>query len=480
MTSTAVLRARIALFDRGISFHKRSLAALETTRNALQSELERIAVYPVLTLPAEITSEIFLHCLPDSERIVANRHQVPLLLLAVCKTWARVARCTAALWRSLVLDIDQWADEDLVGLVKMWFALCVGRPLNIYLIGNLSKLDFGPFMVIFASNTASVSLLRVEISTLRVILSHPRRMQWDQLHEVEIAEDEDSDEDEASLPIDPIDLSGLVSLAPQLRKVDLGLLHPSAINTRHAQLTHFRAFHYSFSKLFETLRLFPNLVELDLELVPEEEHDDPIENNVTHRRLERLLITGYDSEVDLLDFLTLPRLTGLLAFSVDETALANFLQRSGYPPLEQLKFWAGDYPQFFTVVSCGLDHLTELEIQAPPYQLADTVLTRIANDDTFLPALEKLHLECRFIGIVDATVTATCNALVVRSAGAVMERNAKSRQQGTVRSLRALRIVAFATALMTMKIPDKILVEYRKLKESGVAVHIGTPAESCV
>ncbi|KAJ7181097.1 hypothetical protein C8R46DRAFT_844421, partial [Mycena filopes] len=47
-------------------------------------------VYPILTLPVEITAEIFTHCLPDTPAPPSVRI-VPLLLARICRQWRNIA-----------------------------------------------------------------------------------------------------------------------------------------------------------------------------------------------------------------------------------------------------------------------------------------------------------------------------------------------------------------------------------------------------
>ncbi|KAJ7068769.1 hypothetical protein C8F01DRAFT_963465, partial [Mycena amicta] len=60
---------------------------------------------PVLTLPPEILSEIFLHCLLEPDQPVPKlnpeRPRAPLLLLQICRTWRNVAIGTPRLWQRL-------------------------------------------------------------------------------------------------------------------------------------------------------------------------------------------------------------------------------------------------------------------------------------------------------------------------------------------------------------------------------------------
>ncbi|KAJ7122296.1 hypothetical protein C8R44DRAFT_590585, partial [Mycena epipterygia] len=54
-------------------------------------------IYPILTIPSELTSEIFLHCLPD-EPVSASASTAPMLLGMVCREWRFVAHGDPRLW----------------------------------------------------------------------------------------------------------------------------------------------------------------------------------------------------------------------------------------------------------------------------------------------------------------------------------------------------------------------------------------------
>ncbi|KAJ7210922.1 hypothetical protein GGX14DRAFT_312071, partial [Mycena pura] len=59
------------------------------------SELNLIA-YPVLTLPTEITAEIFKWCIDTDERLLPS--VAPLLLTRICRDWRDLAFSIPALW----------------------------------------------------------------------------------------------------------------------------------------------------------------------------------------------------------------------------------------------------------------------------------------------------------------------------------------------------------------------------------------------
>ncbi|KAJ7094360.1 hypothetical protein C8R44DRAFT_384646 [Mycena epipterygia] len=115
-------------------------AALTRARRypkAIQSQLDGV-VYPVLTLPHEITSEIFLQCLPPvSEYMLGGTTEIfnvsvaPLLLIKVCQAWRSIAVATPRLWAHLHLDLEGLSnDPDLEKVIAVWFSRAGSCPLS--------------------------------------------------------------------------------------------------------------------------------------------------------------------------------------------------------------------------------------------------------------------------------------------------------------------------------------------------------------
>ncbi|KAF8207879.1 hypothetical protein K438DRAFT_1755274 [Mycena galopus ATCC 62051] len=79
-------------------------AKITDSKRELADCLERLQqfprVYPILTLPNEITSEIFVNCLPlpHWECLTPSPFDVPMLLLQVCRAWRAIATATPGLF----------------------------------------------------------------------------------------------------------------------------------------------------------------------------------------------------------------------------------------------------------------------------------------------------------------------------------------------------------------------------------------------
>ncbi|KAJ6472309.1 hypothetical protein C8R47DRAFT_1324691 [Mycena vitilis] len=90
------------------------ILSLERSLSALQSELalaqERLNsyTYPVLTLPTDIISEIFIQCLPvyPSCSWLADSYLPPTRLTQICHDWRELALATPTLWRAIRFPPD--------------------------------------------------------------------------------------------------------------------------------------------------------------------------------------------------------------------------------------------------------------------------------------------------------------------------------------------------------------------------------------
>ncbi|KAJ7645140.1 hypothetical protein DFH06DRAFT_1301156 [Mycena polygramma] len=103
------------------------IASLTAERQRLQAQSDAI-VYPVLSLPTEITMEIFLRCLPSQPRLPCPSI-VPLLLTQICHRWREIALDTQSLWQSLIFKDRQVSVE----LLRLWLYRSGALPLNLSL-----------------------------------------------------------------------------------------------------------------------------------------------------------------------------------------------------------------------------------------------------------------------------------------------------------------------------------------------------------
>ncbi|KAJ7257084.1 hypothetical protein C8J57DRAFT_1517129 [Mycena rebaudengoi] len=100
------IRSRVSELNDHIRTLDQSLAAAHCERNDLQSRLDDYK-YPILTLPVEVTSEIFINFLPIyplAPPIV--RILSPALLGQICSKWRTVAFNTPWLRRAIEIEVD--------------------------------------------------------------------------------------------------------------------------------------------------------------------------------------------------------------------------------------------------------------------------------------------------------------------------------------------------------------------------------------
>ncbi|KAJ7834297.1 hypothetical protein B0H13DRAFT_223461 [Mycena leptocephala] len=94
-------RTRVADLEAQISHLERSLSTLREEKNLAQERLDSYK-YPVLTLPNEIVSEIFIHFLPAYPQYPPLTGLLsPTLLTHICRTWRGIALGTPALWSAI-------------------------------------------------------------------------------------------------------------------------------------------------------------------------------------------------------------------------------------------------------------------------------------------------------------------------------------------------------------------------------------------
>ncbi|KAJ7227867.1 hypothetical protein B0H12DRAFT_1223662 [Mycena haematopus] len=136
-------RARLFELNARIVDLERSLSALHTKQDLVQERLDAYK-YPVLTLPNEITSLIFLHFLPIYPAAPPlSGLDSPTSLTYVCRHWRDVALGTPALWRAIKLidhfdNIMTYAYEQRRHICDAWikrsrsFPLSIGIEINDY------------------------------------------------------------------------------------------------------------------------------------------------------------------------------------------------------------------------------------------------------------------------------------------------------------------------------------------------------------
>ncbi|KAJ6513527.1 hypothetical protein DFH09DRAFT_1099910 [Mycena vulgaris] len=108
---------------RTYKLHKERQRRLNNEKKAVQKAIHRIT-YPILNIPVEITSEIFLHCLPDEPQL-PSASAAPMLLAAICREWKIIAHLDLRLWSALKLKINGRSGRP--PLIQDWLLRAAGQ-----------------------------------------------------------------------------------------------------------------------------------------------------------------------------------------------------------------------------------------------------------------------------------------------------------------------------------------------------------------
>ncbi|KAJ7262455.1 hypothetical protein C8J57DRAFT_1632187 [Mycena rebaudengoi] len=141
------IRNHISGLDARILALEQALDAVRLERQDLQMHLDAYK-YPDLTLPTEITSEIFVHFLPPyPERPPAIGLSSPHILCQICQTWHEIALSTPLLWRAIELSLPTTSPTKALDLLRTWVSRSKKCPLSIFMQSStrLFKDDF-PFV----------------------------------------------------------------------------------------------------------------------------------------------------------------------------------------------------------------------------------------------------------------------------------------------------------------------------------------------
>ncbi|KAJ7498515.1 hypothetical protein FB451DRAFT_1425962 [Mycena latifolia] len=451
----ASLRAQISKLTLAIANQKQLLDGMEMQLKGLQLELDSV-IYPVLTLPPEITSEIFLHCLPAKRHCDAvNTTEAPLLLMHVCRAWRQIAVSTPALWRTL--DIDATGLEACFSeVIQVWLKRAGRCPLSVKIKGPLSKIDkFSGFLNTFRRYAGGMRSLELDISDAQDI----SRMDTRPLN--------------FPLLID-LSIRASVIMAPArthraVRLLVLSGAPPPFVSLPWQQLTKFTGEFYRVAECLEALRLMPNLVECRFAV-----YDSNSSDHVSHPKLESLTLFTSKAYLTnarstrLLEFLTLPGLRALYIQDTrgfDEAVLDEFLTRSA-PPLRTLIIRPHELRRATTIQDSSfqtISGLTHLEIWYPSEDFVYLFFERFGWDTSLLPQLQSLSLMCR-----GEYGEARESEVVDIAAAPIAER--RSWKGGPL--FQSFRMMSVSENIF-YSYPDKALLPYRNLKAEGMDLYIG-------
>ncbi|KAJ7684234.1 hypothetical protein DFH06DRAFT_1155082 [Mycena polygramma] len=312
-SARAADRARVVHLDIQIRDLREKLRALELEKKIAQERLDSYK-YPVLTVPNELISEIFLHVLPVYPLAppLAGPSS-PTALSQICRRWREIALATPSLWRAITL----YGHEDpSPQRTETWLSRSGVCPLSISVtdFGTQSK-TLAPFVPHCARwEHAFLHLYPSQFPTIDVPLPRLRHLS---LHIVP-----DDDLYSATFPH-----------APLLRSVVCDDNTAANIILPWDQLTSLTLHSVFPSECTPILQQTPNLVYCKLDLIHED--DDLHEPDIRFPRLESLsFVEGLDPVTGYIETFIVPALRNLKIpdsfLGPDRIGtLASFISKSG-------------------------------------------------------------------------------------------------------------------------------------------------------
>ncbi|KAJ7167870.1 hypothetical protein C8R46DRAFT_1350785 [Mycena filopes] len=446
------------------------------------TRLDNYGCHPIQSLPVELISEIFVHCLPAKAQEQQHLHTLtaPLLLTRVCGTWRAIALRTPELWSSVFFEhcnIPAGLLPSKVQMLEYWLARGAAHPLTLRLHYRQPCALLVPLLSAQSTRWEDVDLF-LHPATLAAFnnssLASAERLQLPVLRRLSFG----------CCPLRPLrDADAPLHItafsdAPQLADVSLLQLPPSAVTLPWAQLTRFYCQAASPPDVLGVLQLAPALQHLRLDL----QHATPLASDVepcVHTSLLSLTLHAHPaapiSIPALLAPLTLPFLhtLALPPISADDIgALTAFAARSHLGcSLRRLSLPLAPLgPGALRAVLRPLRALEKLELRYPGEAALLDVLHMLSGSSTKqdgdaedeLPALRTLSIDSLRTGAGVPIPIPYCALLAALQARSVRG------PTGSVQRLDSFVLTVNAAVLTTTTDPDLVYVRaLRALKARG-------------
>ncbi|KAJ7028556.1 hypothetical protein C8F04DRAFT_62782 [Mycena alexandri] len=319
-------RIRVADLDAQIFELERSLCTIRAQKALVQKRLDSYK-YPVLTLPNEIVSEIFVHFLPVYPACPPLAGVLsPTNLTQICRKWRELALATPLLWRAIRLAFNSNIPlKRQIRKIDMWFSMSGRCPISFEMKGyNLSMES--KVLVALAPHHARWEHLKLDLAYLphdRLLFTRPMPLLCHL--DLGFTYEDDDEEDEVSAPT-------LFGEAPRLYSVILDNVAAKRFALPWVQLTSLtlRAAHRDCAGV---LKHTPNLVHCDLDFTRGYSTTLP---NFTFLHLESLVLADYNADYsrDYMETFVLPALRKLqiaeqLLGPDPRHSLTAFISKSG-------------------------------------------------------------------------------------------------------------------------------------------------------
>ncbi|KAJ6505685.1 hypothetical protein C8R47DRAFT_1209648 [Mycena vitilis] len=295
------LRERLADIDDEIAkLHKR-LARLATERKPIVDAL-RSVVYPVLSLPPEITAEIFLQYFNGAEigGLIYPRVKAwpppggPLPLAGICRAWRGIALALHPIWAKFDILTSPNAIPTTEKLLECWLRRAGNHPLDV----SLRAQD--PLYTTLAPHFHQLRSLHCSVDSAPAFPSQLFKGRVPLLATLALSFNDATDG-----PPTPIDA---FSDCPQLRKVVLSYFTFPWVALPWGQLTHLDLLEQTVAECVEILHHTPLLETLVADLV---ESHEVLQAPVRLEYVHTLKFPEHEANTDILDHVILPALTHL-------------------------------------------------------------------------------------------------------------------------------------------------------------------------
>ncbi|KAJ7044677.1 hypothetical protein C8F04DRAFT_593751 [Mycena alexandri] len=305
------------------------ISALRAERTLIQERLDSYK-YPVLTLPNEIISEIFIRFVPvyPEGPSLYGIHS-PTNLTHICRKWRDIALATPELWRAVQLSVGDASDIPLgrqLQELDAWLSRSRSCPFSIE-VSSSSSIYFAERNFVFSpARAARWEHLKASFQTSRsFIIEAPMPL----LRHLDLTFD--------YAEVDPHPI--VFGEAPLLRSVVLNDFAALEVILPWVQLTSLTLTCIHPHECVPVLKQTPNLVYCKLHLY---DHPPTAWPDVTLPRLESLTLVpytpGHKSQTRYLETFIVPALCKL---HIKETILENpidtltsFMLKSGCSPQE--------------------------------------------------------------------------------------------------------------------------------------------------
>ncbi|KAJ7192231.1 hypothetical protein GGX14DRAFT_528448 [Mycena pura] len=379
------------------------LSQRDSTGSAL-ADSEPNLLCPILALPVEITSEIFLHCvlahLPVEHTLQPTpsspSDKPPLLLTRICRQWRMIALSMPELWCHVALEFRAsrglrrgYLDSWWVSFLHRWFDRAQNQPLSI-LISDSTYVEPDEGLVLLLDRhrqrwrDVTINLPFNQFYRFSSSESMPK------LQRLAL--------DAFNVPHTPAVVDPITAFqhAPALEHLFLGYsLRPSQFILPWEQLTTLELINSTAEDCLNCLRQTPKLTTCSVE----------VEDSITGmhsavpalRRLTALTVRG-SVPTFIFSYITLPSLEALdlsgRSLMEDELSGARTLIERSQAQLRRLRIYF--IAQILTTPALqllqALPALAALDLDATEASTLAGLFRRLAADGSFLPQLERLAL----------------------------------------------------------------------------------------